>query len=482
MFVSISQPHLLPLTFVVTALLNFSIRSTYAATLVPTDPASISLAIGGIARTASGYYTPSSDGAIPQNGASDASGIQWYESGIYFGAMMDYGKVTNDGQYMAKTVGALYNASYGPLQSFLGPYARISETLLGRWNDDIMWWALGPLTGAEVFGVTATMGKYKYIDLVVNTYTQVWEQWDPTTCGGGIYWSRDRTAKNNQGTYKSVITNVQFILAAARLAVLTGNTTYTTQAAQVYTWMKTIGLITPTFHLYDGANAPTCSPLNAMELSYSLGILMGGLGMMFKATGDAVYQTDAAQFLDVGLGLYAPASSGGVLADPCETTSAGCKPNEVSPKGTFLRGLGYLYRGVSDPAIKTKIQTLVEVSAASMVTHSCDASWNCGNVWTASGGKPSTDFHSQLNSLELMIALAVVHTPASIAGGSVLSESVATTGVSSVSGDQSHGNTATTTKNAGVGSGLEFADRVFLLGSVGISMMVVGVVSRVHWW
>lgn len=69
------------------------------------------------------YYVPgktASQGAINQNGASDATGFQWYEGGIMWGALMEYIKTTGDATHATTISQALTLASFGKTASFLG--------------------------------------------------------------------------------------------------------------------------------------------------------------------------------------------------------------------------------------------------------------------------------------------------------------------------------------------------------------------------
>lgn len=166
--------------------------------------------------------------------------------------MMEYQRTYEDKQF-ASTVGTALGLASGKSGSFLGDNLIISEKLLGKWNDDIMWWALGALSGAELYGTDAKMPSgITYLKTAQITYDQVWSQWD-SKCGGGIYWSRDRTGAK-QG-YKSAITNAQHILLGSRLYILTKNETYLRNAANVANWMKSSGLITTNSDVLDGIDA-----------------------------------------------------------------------------------------------------------------------------------------------------------------------------------------------------------------------------------
>lgn len=87
-----------------------------------------------IAKNVAGYYKDTNDGAIPQNSATDESGIQWYESGILWMTLSEYTRATNDNQFAGTWTSALSRASYGDAADFLGgpALAGLSATLLGK--------------------------------------------------------------------------------------------------------------------------------------------------------------------------------------------------------------------------------------------------------------------------------------------------------------------------------------------------------------
>jgi mannan endo-1,6-alpha-mannosidase len=116
--------------------------------------------------------------------------VQWHESGEYWDTYLIYRKVIGDATYDNFVGGNMYIASYKTVGDFLGGTLRtVSETLQGKWNDDIAWWALACLTGAEVFGKDAQLDKsqsgtqpswFKVAELTMN---QMLEQLD-NTCKG----------------------------------------------------------------------------------------------------------------------------------------------------------------------------------------------------------------------------------------------------------------------------------------------------------
>jgi hypothetical protein len=193
-----------------------SILSVHAAT-VPTTSGIASINSDGwlratltTAQRLNTYYRPNNQGIIPDNGSQDASGVQWYENGILWMTAADFTNVTTDGLLVGTLNSALSNASYGKAADFLGgpTLYDISATLFGKWNDDILWWALPAVTMMETFSTSAVMANNQlYKKLVDNTLNAVWQQWDTNACNGGLFWSRDRNSEfANQRNYKSAIT------------------------------------------------------------------------------------------------------------------------------------------------------------------------------------------------------------------------------------------------------------------------------------
>lgn len=363
------------------------------------DATQVSAVAKKIAARAITFYTTSpggdGQGAVQPSSASDASGIQWYESGIYWEAVLAYSRAFNDNSYGNVSAAALALAS-GSSGSFLGSNSFIAATLLGKWNDDIMWWGLAAVSGAELYGTNAVMPSGKtYLQVAIQTYNEAWEQWDTTQCGGGIYWSRDRSSSNKG--YKSTITNVQHIMLGSRLYTITKNSTYLTNAKLVYAWMKQVGLVSSTFTVYDGVNGDNGCGAGGTPNSYTGGMTLGSLGYYFTVSGDTTLLTDSSSILKSLISLFTKSN---VFTDPCEPN---CKPNEVQPKGTMIRGIGAYGAITTNAQDKATIQSLLKTSTTAMLA-TCDSSTNCGTYWSAGTVASGANFHSQTNALELINA------------------------------------------------------------------------------
>lgn len=247
-----------------------------------------------------------------------------------------------------------------------------------------------------MFGTSTSMpGGLSYGALANNTYNQVFAQYDPT-CQGGLWWSRDRSNPQS-ASYKSTITQCQEMLLGARLAILTGNNQYISQGQQLYNWMKTVGIVTSDFTVYDGLDTKsnTCS-INGAIFSYQTGFLTGALAWMYQATKTASFISDANSLFTAALTKFAPNN---IVTDPCETGNS-CALNSVSTKGTMLRGWGYLNEFTTSSTVKNQLKSVLRASVDAML-QTCDSNLNCGNNWSTKTFT-SSNVHFQMNSMELI--------------------------------------------------------------------------------
>ena len=75
-------------------------------------------------------------------------------------------------------------------------------------NDDEGWWALAWMDAYDLTGNQA------YLTMAQTIFADMATQWDTSTCGGGVWWSKDLT----NSAYKNAITNEIFLKLAAGLA------------------------------------------------------------------------------------------------------------------------------------------------------------------------------------------------------------------------------------------------------------------------
>jgi mannan endo-1,6-alpha-mannosidase len=374
-----------------------------AASLDVTSEAAVTDALKQMAKNLMGYYSCTgcaANGLPLANGASGPEGFQWYEGGVMWGVVMEYIKITGDETYASTVVNALTEASSFKTSNFLGNNPAFEETVAGKWNDDILWYALPVATGGEVFGVDSIMpGGVSFHDLSDTTYKQVWGQWSDTLCGGGIYWSRNRQDLERKG-YKSTITHGQQMILGGKLALLTGDNSYIEQGRQIYNWLKSSGIIRENYQVYDGVNDDKGCGVTGINHSYNAGFVAGGLAWLYKASGDDFFNVEANKVATASLQTFVKDN---IFYDSCEENNPRpCDQNKATFKGSFIRGLGYVYEFTNDQALKDQIKTVLATSVEAMMK-TCSDDFECGTLWLQ-GQPEESNVHFAMNSMELMTA------------------------------------------------------------------------------
>ncbi|PLW39889.1 hypothetical protein PCASD_07916 [Puccinia coronata f. sp. avenae] len=353
------------------------------------------------------FYVPSPSGVFEQ------AQTPWHESGMIWGMYMDYAKYTGDTQFLDIVTGALVNTSYGPEQDLLGgSMSSTAATLLGRWNDDILWHSLVPIGGAEIYGADSTMpgAKGPWMTLAQKTYDQTYQQWDDG-CGGGIYWSRDRHGAS--APYKSLITQLEFIQQGARNFLQNKNNTALDLSKAAMDWVFSSGLgNSQSGVLYDGMNVGECGKFTSHLWSYNYGSLFGALVWMHKATGNNTYLDLIGPFYKYAQLTFSGQNVSNVVTETCEP-NARCNRDQQGFKAIYLRNLAYTYREASDDSIKGSIKSTIDASVAAMVQNSCDNDWFCGGNWTTDTGAVKYVRSQHVSSALLVAALGVHSTPES---------------------------------------------------------------------
>ncbi|KAJ3199567.1 hydrolase 76 protein [Entophlyctis luteolus] len=360
-------------------------------------------------------FSPEGVGAWIESYTSTRYFVQWHESGVYWGFYYAYYSYTGDSQYN--------DFVDGQMQLAVGTddgYLDATTELTGRWNDDIGWWALSVMTAAETTpnGILAPnniVSGYNptYLSIVVTTYNQMWSDWD-SACNGGIYWARDRQAQaNNVKYYKSSITNAQHMELSARLYTLTGNSTYLALAKQVYEWMLATVIDPTTYAVYDGIDTTSCTVDTAMH-SYHSGELIAALSILYNATKDTSYLTEAHKHWARVNSYF---TNNNVLYDANITKT---------PSGylwAVYKGLADLYSVTTDSNVKSEIQTVMAASANANF-QMCNSQWYCIRDLD-----PSTDYTllNGTNVRDQFETVAILNSLAIISGASSTTRAQVTT-------------------------------------------------------
>ncbi len=133
------------------------------------------------------------------------------------------------------------------------------------------------------------------------------------TCGGGIWWSKDRN-------YKNAIANELYLAVAASLANRVSSadsrTRYRNTATQQWAWFRASGMINGDNTINDGLYLQNCTNNGGIVWSYNQGVVLGGLVELNKANGDASLLQQASAIANAAINRLSQPD--GILHDPCE--------------------------------------------------------------------------------------------------------------------------------------------------------------------
>jgi len=304
-------------------------------------------------------------------GLYDTTG--WWNAANCLEALENVIEANNDRRYLAVLTNT-FNLNGG-------------GNFINNYYDDEAWWANAWIRAYDL------TGNASFLNMAKTIFTDLLTGWDAATCGGGIWWSKDRN-------YKNAIANELFLLTAIRLHQRTpgdgGPGSYFYWATNEWAWFKASGMINAQNLVNDGLDG-SCRNNGQTTWTYNQGVLLGGLTDLYKVTGDVAYLSQATAIADAAVATLVDAN--GVLREPCETT--GCGGGDVPQfKGIFARYLAYLY----DVTRKTNYYTLLFKSAHAIWASDRNAFSQLGLKWY--GPLDTVDAARQSSALTAVSALA----------------------------------------------------------------------------
>jgi predicted alpha-1,6-mannanase (GH76 family) len=216
----------------------------------------------------------------------------------------------------------------------------------------------------------------------------VQQYWDTSTCGGGVWWDRERT-------YKNAITNGLYLRLAASIHNRTaGDTVWLERTRTAATWYLNSGLINGSNLVNDGLTAD-CHNNGQTVWTYNQGLAIGGLVEAWRATGDTTLLDTARRLGDAAMtGL----TSNGILTESCDGQGT-CDDNQKQFKGIFSRYLADLATATGDSAYRSFAQR----QADSIWANDRDSLNQIGLRWA--GGSPNpADWRTQASGLDALDA------------------------------------------------------------------------------
>lgn len=148
-------------------------------------------------------------------------------------------------------------------------------------NDDQGFWGMTAMRAAETKFQDPPSTEPGWLALAQGVFNSQAERWDTTTCNGGLRWQI--YIWNAGYNYKNSISNGCFFNIASRLALYTGNSTYGDWALKTWDWVYNVGLISPTYEVFDGTqNTDNCTAKDRTRWSYNQGVYLLGAAAMYN--------------------------------------------------------------------------------------------------------------------------------------------------------------------------------------------------------
>jgi len=302
----------------------------------------------------------------PQTGLWKTTG--WWNSANALTALIDDSRVSHTDEYLP-TIAATYSAN-------------IHSKFLNQYYDDEGWWALAWIDAWDLTRNPA------YLATAASIFQDMTGGWDQT-CGGGIWWNKERH-------YKNAIANELFLSVAAHLANRTQDpgqrAEFVSWANREWAWFRHTGMIEHDHLISDGLT-PQCKDNHGRKWTYNQGVILGGLTELSRFSQHREALRDATHIANAAIARLTDAD--GILHEPCEPA---CGADGTQFKGIFVRNLAALNQ--QRPA--DRYRKFILANAAGILARDQTADHALGLVWSGPPGK--ADASTQSSALDALIA------------------------------------------------------------------------------
>jgi hypothetical protein len=265
----------------------------------------------------------------------------------------------------------------------------IEGHFISRAIDDAAWWGIA---WVQAYDLT---GDPKYLNEAVTIANYVNGYWDTSTCGGGVWWDRERTYKN------AVTIGLYIRLTAALHNRIAGDSTWLNRAVTGWNWFARSGLINSANLVNDGLNG-SCANNNATVYTYNQGLAIGAAVEVWRATGNPDVLATGRRLADAAM-TSSVLTKNGILTESCDAADRTCDDNGKQFKGIFMRYL----RDLADATGATSYRTYAQTQANSIWSADRDSLNRIGERWngTTSTSYPNArDWRTQASGLGAIIA------------------------------------------------------------------------------
>jgi predicted alpha-1,6-mannanase (GH76 family) len=333
---------------------------------------------GDAVRTLQTWYDPST-------GLYKTTG--WWNSANAITVLVDYARVSKSTEYnpiLANT----FTVAPKTTES-----QKTRAGFLNKYLDDEGWWALAWI---DAYDLTHNKA---YLAMGESIFADMAGEWDDT-CGGGIWWSKDRN-------YKNAIANELFLSVAGHLANRTSGSArsgYQSWANREWKWFEGTGMINAKGLINDGLNivggrgaAASCTNNGRTIWTYNQGVVLGGLVELAAADHDPNLKMAAQNIATAAITQLA--DENGVLHDPCEPK---CGADGVQFKGIFVRNLVLLEKTQPQKSYKS----FIDKNADTLWKDAQGRGFQLSERW--SGPFDSGNAASETSALDALVGAATI--------------------------------------------------------------------------
>jgi predicted alpha-1,6-mannanase (GH76 family) len=307
----------------------------------------------------------------------------WWLSGVALQNLLDYMLITGSRDYLEQAQNTV-ELQKAPLEWWPegDGYFRADST------DDTAWWGQAMLSLDDLTDST------EYLDIAILDEEYIWSYWIDSTCDGGVIWDIPSLE------YKNAISNEQYIKLAASLHNrIPGDEKYLQRALKVWEWLEGSGMINSDSLVNDGlAEDPSgeCRNNGQTTWTYNQGMILGGLGELYRATDDKGYLKTARDIADAVIASE-ELSPDGILTEPCNPDE-GCNDDQTSFKGIFVKNLAELDSALEGQPYK---EYLVQNAESAWKNARNDTNELYGVSWTGPSGEATVG--SQTSAVNLLL-------------------------------------------------------------------------------
>ena len=325
---------------------------------------------------------------VPTMGLYRSTG--WWNAANAITMLSDFMRATDSKNYVGVLSNTFKQAQITiPKEQRTDPKKELTgfPGFLNKYYDDEGWWALAWINAYDL------THDARYLTMAQSIFEDMSGGWDQT-CGGGIWWSKDRN-------YKNAIANELFFSVAAHLTTRISTAEgqkYADWATKEWQWFRKTGMINSDHLVNDGlaidAATGTCRNNQRTVWTYNQGVLIGALTEWSRTGGDADVLTQARQIADAAVAHFSDKS--GVIHEPCEPK---CSADGTQFKGILMRNL----RALNTEAPEPQFQAAFAANADAIWAKDRTPDNTFGVTW--SGPAVSPDAATQSSALDALVAV-----------------------------------------------------------------------------